>query len=131
MRHRINIQATTSITYLSWGHMEVTVDGHTHKFKDCKVWPGGAKAWDWTMTGTRHRPGIQPTDIEDIIEQGVEVMILSRGMQLMLHTCPETEQLLRSRGIEYHIEETGRAVELFNDFMRRGKKVGGVFHSTC
>jgi hypothetical protein len=111
--------------------MEVTVDGHVHKFKDCKVWPSGAKVWDWRITGTRHRPGIQPADIQDIIDQGVEVMILSRGMQLMLHTCPETEQLLRSRGTEYHVEETGRAVELFNDFMRQGRKVGGVFHSTC
>jgi len=124
---------TTSslITHISWGHMEVTTDGETFKFKDCKVWPGGAKGWDWNLTGTHHQPGIQPADIEEILEQGVEVMVLSRGTQLMLHTCPETEQLLRSRGIEYHIEETKQAAHLFNHLMRQGKKVGGIFHSTC
>jgi hypothetical protein len=119
------------ITHISWGHMEVTTNGKTDKFKDCKVWPGGAKEWDWTLTGTRHQPGIQPVDIEEILAQGIEAMILSRGMQLMLYTCPETEELLHLKGIEYHLEETKQAVSLFNNLMEQGKKVGGIFHSTC
>lgn len=122
---------TSLITHISWGHMEVKTNDQILSFKDCKVWPGGAKEWDWNLTGTRHQPGIQPADIEEILAQGVEVMILSRGMQLMLYTCPETEQLLRSRNIEYHIEETKQAVNLFNTLMSEGKKVGGIFHSTC
>jgi hypothetical protein len=127
----INLHTTTRITHLSWGCMEVSAGGQTHTFKDCKVWPGGAKEWDWNLTGTRHRPGTQPGDIEEILAQGVEVMILSRGMLLMLHTCPETEELLKERGIEYHIEETKQAVELFNRLAQAGRKVGGLFHSTC
>jgi len=111
--------------------MEVAINDHLLKFKDCKVWPEGAKEWDWSITGTHHRPGIQPTDIEEILEQDVEVMILTRGIELMLHTCPETEHLLRSKGIEYHIEETNQAVALFNQLMQQGKRVGGIFHSTC
>jgi len=122
---------TSLITHISWGHMEVTTNGQTLRFKDCKVWPGGAKEWDWSLTGAHHQPGIQPADIEEILGHGVEVMVLSRGMQLMLHTCPETEQMLRSRGIEYHLEETNQAVELFNRLTHQGKKVGGIFHSTC
>ena len=90
--------------------MEVTIQNKTHQFKDCKIWPGDAKAWDWRITGTHHRPGIQPADIAEILDQDIEVMILSRGMQLMLHTCPETEAMLQSRGVVYHIEETGQAV---------------------
>jgi len=122
---------TSPITYISWGRMEVSIDGQTSTFKDCKVWPGGVRAWDWRLTGTHHQPGIQPADIAEILEQGVEVMILSRGMELMLHTCPETEQMLRAQGIHYHIEETNRAVALFNQLARQGKRVGGIFHSTC
>ena len=122
---------TSHITNISWGRMEVTIDGQALTFKDCKVWPGGATAWDWRLTGTRHQPGIQPADIAEILEQGVEVMILSRGVELMLHTCHETEALLRARGIPYHIEETHRAVALFNQLTQQGKRVGGIFHSTC
>ncbi len=124
-------EKTTLITHLSWGRMEVQINVTTHTFKDCKVWPGGAKAWDWRLTGTQHQPGIQPADIEEILAQGIEVMILSRGMQRMLRTCPETEQYLRRQGVEYHIEETTQAVELFNTLTRQGQKVGGIFHSTC
>jgi hypothetical protein len=111
--------------------MEVTINGRTQTFKDCKVWPGGAKEWDWRETGTRHQPGTQPADIAEILEQGIEVMILSRGMELVLQTHPDTEKLLRERGIEYHIEETNAAVALLNQLSQQGKRVGGIFHSTC
>lgn len=121
----------TSITHVSWGKIEVDVDGTKSQFKDCKVWPGGAENWDWRLTGTQHQPGIQPADVSDIVDRGVEVVILSRGMQLRLETCDETVQMLKSKGIECHVEETKRAVELFNQLTRQGKRVGGVFHTTC
>jgi hypothetical protein len=122
---------TTEITNLSWGRIEVTVKGKSLRFRDCKVWPGGATDWDWNDTGTRHQPGIQPEDIEDILSHDIEVMILSRGMNSRLRILPETEKLLYSRGIEYHTEQTTRAIEMFNKLMRQGRKVGGIFHSTC
>jgi hypothetical protein len=122
---------STLITHLSWGKMEITLPNQSLHFKDCKVWPGGAKEWDWRLTGTHHRPGIQPADIEEILAQGVDVMILSRGMTLMLHTCPETEALLREKGLAYHILETRKAVAKFNELVEAGKRVGGIFHSTC
>ncbi|NEO72329.1 Mth938-like domain-containing protein [Moorena sp. SIO3H5] len=127
----MNKSPTSLISHISWGRMEVTNNGETYQFKDCKVWPGGAKEWDWRLTGTRHQPGIQPADIEEILAQGIEFIVLSRGMQLMLQTCPETEQLLRQSGIEYYIGHTKLAVDLFNSLMEQGKKVGGIFHSTC
>ena len=58
-------------------------------------------------------------------------MVLTRGMELMLHTCPETEELLNQRGIEYYIGPTKLAVDLFNNLMQQRKRVGGIFHSTC
>jgi hypothetical protein len=127
----MNKQNTSQISHISWGHMEVIANGQIYNFKDCKVWPSGAKEWDWNVTGTRHQPGTQPADMAEILDQDVDVVVLSRGMQLMLHTCPETEALLRSRGIEYHIEEMKEAVALFNKLAGEGRKVGGIFHSTC
>ncbi len=121
----------TTITHISWGRMEISVGGQRLEFKDCQVWPGGAKAWDWNVTGTHHHPGIQPADIEEILAQGVDVMVLSRGMELRLHTTLEAEEMLRQRGVEYHIEETQAAVALFNQLAEQGRRVGGIFHSTC
>ena len=123
--------AETLITDLSWGSMEVSIAGEKHHFKDCKIWPGGARAWDWGETGTHHSPGIQPADIEEILEKGVDAIVLTRGQFGRLGVSPETEETLRKRGISYHIENTKKAVRLFNDLTRQGKRVGGVFHSTC
>lgn len=126
-----NKSCDTQITAIIWGQMEVNVNGQLYKFKDCKVWPNGAKAWDWNLTGTRHRPGIQPADIAELLDKGIDVLVMSRGMELVLQTCPETIEQLKAKGIEYYLEETRDAVALFNRLVKEGRNVAGIFHSTC
>jgi hypothetical protein len=115
------------ITRISWGHMEV--EGLSPG-KDFKLYPGGGRAWDWRETNTQHVPGIQPADVQELIEHGSRVVVLSRGMQLQLQTCPETLQLLKDKGIRVHVEETQAAAELYNR-LAESESVGGLFHSTC
>lgn len=115
------------ITRISWGYMEV--EGLSPG-KDFKLYPGGGRAWDWRETNTQHVPGIQPADVQELIEHGSRVVVLSRGMQLQLQTCPETLQLLKDKGIRVHVEETQAAAELYNR-LAESEMVGGLFHSTC
>ncbi len=115
------------VTHISWGRMEVEGLGEG---KDFKLYPGGGREWDWSETGTRHVPGIQPADVEELLEQGATVIVLSRGMQLMLQTCPETLDLLKHRGVTVHVKETKEAITLYNKLTARDA-VGGLFHSTC
>ena len=115
------------ITHLSWGRMAVEGLGTG---KDFKLYPGGGREWDWRETGTRHVPGIQPADVEELLEHGSTVVVLTRGMELALQTCPETLQVLRDRGIPIHVEETRAAVDLYNR-LAETEAVGGLFHSTC
>jgi hypothetical protein len=98
--------------------------------QDFKLYPGGGREWDWTETNTHHVPGIQPADVEELLEKGSRVVVLSRGMQLVLQTCPETLEMLQARGIPVYIEETTAAVELYNK-LAESEPVGGLFHSTC
>ncbi len=97
---------------------------------DFKLYPGGGRAWDWTETGTHHEPGIQPADVEEILEYGATVIVLSQGMQRALRTCPETLDLLHSRGVTVHVAETAAAVVRYNELAEH-EAVGGLFHSTC
>ena len=76
-------------------------------------------------------PGIQAADVEELLVHGSREVVLSRGMHLVLRTCPETLQLLKERGIPTHVEETNAAVALYNRLVDEGKAVGGLFHSTC
>ncbi len=118
------------ITHMSWGRLEVETDGRPDAFKDAKCYPGGARAWDWNETGTRHAPGIQPADVEELLEHGAEVVVLSKGINERLQVCPETLDLLDARGVETHVLQTERAVECYNH-LRERTPVGGLFHSTC
>jgi hypothetical protein len=90
----------------------------------------GRRAWDWNETNTRHVPGIQPADVEELLAKGSKIVVLSRGMQLALQTCPETLQMLRDKRILWYIEETRKAAELYNNLAER-ELVGGLFHSMC
>jgi hypothetical protein len=115
------------ITHVSWGNMTVDALGTG---KDFKLYPGGGREWDWSETGTRHEPGIQPADVQELVDRGCRVVVLSRGMELRLQTMPETVAYLLKNGIEVQILETGAAVELYNR-LRESVPVGGLFHSTC
>ena len=115
------------ITGLSWGRIEV--EGYP-PFRDAKVFPGGARAWDWTETGTRHQPGVQPADVQELIEHGVKTVVLSRGVWERLQVCPETLKVLAKKGIEVEVLQTEAAVKRFNE-LRETVPTGGLFHSTC
>jgi hypothetical protein len=111
-----------------WGHVEVERAG---RFRDAKLWPGGARAWDWNETGTRHRPGIQPADVSEFLDEHPDVLVLSRGRQLRLETCDETIALLEERGIRVVREETGSAIAEYNRLVETGERVAALFHTTC
>ena len=114
------------ISHLSWGHIEI--EGYP-PFKDAKVFPGGAREWDWRETGT-HVPGIQPDDVQELIEHGAKTVVLSKGIWQQLNICPETLKALAKNGIEVEVLQTEAAVVRFNE-LRESMPVGGLFHSTC
>ncbi len=116
------------INHISWGRMEV--DGISVG-KDFKLWPGGGREWDWRETNTHHVPGIQPADVEELLNNGSQAIVLSRGMWLALQTCQETIDMLDERNIPVHIAETKAAAKIYNDLVSDGQAVGGLFHSTC
>jgi hypothetical protein len=114
------------VTELAWGRLEV--EGST--FKDAKLFPGGARAWDWNETGTRHEPGIQPADVEELLERGTTAVVLSKGFYGRLGVTPEALRMLEDRGVAAHVRQTEEAIELYNE-LRETQKVGALIHSTC
>ncbi len=110
-----------------WGRLEVEGLGEG---KDLKLYPGGGREWDWTETGTRHVPGIQPADVAELLEHGAAVVVLSLGMDRRLQVDPATLRYLDERSVAVHVLETREAVKVYNELAGR-EPVGGLFHSTC
>ena len=111
-----------------WGTIEVEGLG---KLRDAKLWPGGGRAWDWNETGTRHRPGIQPADLAELLEHGSEIVVLSRGRQLRLETSPAAVDLLDDRNLRFVREETAAAIDAYNRLAAEGRRVAALLHTTC
>src|SRR6476619_7836250 len=78
----------------------------------------------------RHVPGIQPADVQELIEHGARAVVVSRGIWERLQVCPETVEVLDKNGIQVEVLQTEAAVERFNE-LRENIAVGGLFHSTC
>lgn len=122
-----NSSPAPRISHLSWGRLEVEGEG---TFKDARLYPGGARAWDWNETGTSHSPGIQPADVQELVEKGATTIVLSRGMNERLQVMDETLALLEEKGIAVQVLQTEAAVETYNR-LRAEEPVGALIHSTC
>ena len=114
------------VTHLTWGRLE-TENG---VYKDAKLFPGGAREWDWNETGTRHESGVQWADVEELLERGATVVVLSKGFHGRLRVMDETLRMLEDRGIAVYVEQTEEAVRFYNE-LRGTEKVGALIHSTC
>jgi hypothetical protein len=120
-------ERSPKIVDLSWGRMEV--DGLGIE-KDWKLYPGGGRPWDWSETGTKHVPGVQVADVEELVAHGATVVVLSLGMDRRLHVDQATLRYLEERSVEVHMLETREAVKVYND-LAEDNALAGLFHSTC
>jgi len=112
---------------ISWGRMEIEGFGVG---KDFKLFPGGARFWDWAVTGTQHEPGIRHSDVDELLNYGATAVVLSCGMQLGLQVPQSTVDYLEERNVIVHVAETREAVRIYNE-LAETTPVGGLFHSTC
>lgn len=111
-----------------WGRLEVA--GQAEAFKDAKLYPGGARDWNWKETGTQHSPGIQPADLVELVEHGAQVVVLSRGRLGRLKITPEAKRYLQEQGVEVEIHSTEEAIRRYNA-LRLELPTGALIHSTC
>ncbi len=119
------------VVQIEWGRIEVALpEGAARAFKDVRLYPGGAREWDWGETGMRHVPGIQVADVEDLLEKGSRTVILSRGMQLVLQVPPATVEWLEKQGVRVEVLESSLAAARYNQ-LREHEPVGALIHSTC
>jgi hypothetical protein len=121
-------EASPRVVDDGWGFVEVEGLG---RFRDVKLWPGGGRAWDWRETGTDHRPGILCADVTELLNHEPELVILSRGRQGRLSVSPETLSLLETHGVRVVREKTDAALATYSLLAAQGRRVAGLFHTTC
>ncbi|PAA91947.1 hypothetical protein BOX15_Mlig015626g1, partial [Macrostomum lignano] len=124
--------AAPLISKISWGRIRVS--NMDSSYRDAKLWPAGSRSWDWRETGTHHRPGVQAADLQELFDKspaGLDAVVISRGMDLVLQVPEATKQYVRDRGAKVYVLQTEAAAAKYNELVNAGQKVAGVFHSTC
>jgi hypothetical protein len=89
------------------------------------------REWDWEETGTRHNPGIQPADVEELLGTNPEVVVLSKARERRLKTCQETIRLLQENEVTVVREETSVAIAEYNRLAQSSRRVAALIHITC
>lgn len=116
------------VSEIAWGRITLATG---ESFRDVKLWPGGAREWDWRETGMRHSPGIGLAEVRELLDRGCDVVVLSRGQSLVLQTSDDVLRALRESGIEVIHVESREAVRRYNELAAEGRRVGALIHSTC
>lgn len=121
------------VSSLEWGKIDVNApNGGIKNFKDAIVWWNGSKSWDWRTTNVRHDPGVSSEALQELLAiPEITDIILTRGMEGVLMVPEKTIEEALKAGKNVHVAFTRDAVELYNKLIKEGKKVGGLFHSTC
>ena len=125
------ISAVPHIDSIKWGAIQVSDDNkEIQVYHNVKIWPTKSCKWNWKETGTQHVPGIQIADVREFIDM-VDIVILTRGMSLALQVPQATIDYVKKQGKQCYVGQTEEMIILYNQLSAAGKKVGGLFHSTC
>src|SRR5437764_581819 len=103
--------ANVEIASFRWGQI---IDATGRTYKDARLFPGGVEEWNWRKTGTRHQPGIQIADLEDLLATKPDVVILSRGVDLVLQVPQATIDFAQSHAASVLVLQSEQAVTEYN-----------------
>ena len=69
-------------------------------------------------------------DVKEIVNAKPEILVVGTGYSGMMKILPQTEQTLKSSGIELIAAKTEKACKIYND-LSKSKKVVAALHLTC
>ncbi|KAL0629730.1 Mth938 domain-containing protein, partial [Plecturocebus cupreus] len=76
-----------------------------------------------TATSTswvQHSPGVQPADVKEVVEKGVQTLVIGRGMSEALKVPSSTVEYVKKHGIDVRVLQTEQAVKEYNALVAQG-----------
>lgn len=69
-------------------------------------------------------------DLEDVLDRKPDVIVVGTGNPGLMKVLPETEKLIKSKGIKLIVQPTKEARQTYNQ-LSLTQKVLALFHLTC
>jgi hypothetical protein len=104
----------------------IKIDGKGYS-QDVKIIDGEVVPNWWRDRGHE----LKPSDIDDILAARPDILVVGTGNTGNMRVDQSVRSAASEYGIELVEQNTGRAVETFNDLHSQGKRVAGAFHLTC
>jgi len=104
----------------------IVINGKTYT-NDVIVGSDFLKVNWWRKEGHR----VQLEDIKEIIEYRPEVVVFGTGANGRVSVDKEVFRKLEEIGAEVIAERTDRAVKIYNELLKKGKRVLLAAHLTC
>ncbi len=111
------------ITHYSFG--KITIDGKTYT-SDVIIYPDRVNSSWWRKEGHL----LQIADLTDIMSAGLPVLIIGTGYYGTMRVPEETLEYLKSNRVEVYIENTQKAVKLYNEIASKKPAIAAL-HLTC
>lgn len=70
-------------------------------------------------------------EMEKLLSNNPEIIIIGTGQNGAMELDKETIQKLQSKGAEIISDSTPKAIEIYNDQVKLGKRVNTLIHTTC
>lgn len=111
------------IEFYSFG--EITIDGEKYT-NDVIILPDRIRNNWWRKEGH----SLHPEDIAEVVEAEPEVLVVGTGAYGGMKVPSETQEHLKSNGIELIAEKSESACETYNE-LADSRKVAAALHLTC
>ena len=103
----------------------IVIDGKAYT-SDVIIYPDQVTDQWWRKEGH----GLSVDDLGDALDCRQEAIVVGTGDPGIMRVLPETEKLIKSRGIKLVIEPTREACQTFNQ-LSSTQKVFALLHLTC
>jgi hypothetical protein len=106
-----------------FGH--IVIDGKTYT-SDVIIYPNKVNDSWWRKEG--HELCVD--DLEDVLDKKPDVIVVGTGNPGLMKVLPETEKLIKSKGIKLIVQPTKEACQTYNQ-LSSSQKVIALLHLTC
>jgi len=87
--------------------------------------------WDGTVERRVGDHTVPARQMEYIIRSKPEIVIIGTGQFGIVRVPSESEKLAKEQDIEVVKARTPQAIRIFNEAMKKGKRVSAIIHVTC
>jgi len=103
----------------------VFIDGKRYT-SDVIIYPDRVNDGWWRKQG--HQLGVD--DLEDVLESKPDTIVVGTGSPGLMVVLPETEKLIKFKGIKLIVQPTKEACKTYNE-LSPSQKVIALLHLTC